>query len=306
MGQIKKTWRPVDGILLLNKPAGLSSNQALQQVKHLFLAAKAGHTGSLDPLATGMLPICFGEATKFSQVLLDADKTYRTIATLGITTTTADSEGDIIAQQVVPKFTAQEIQDVLQQFCGDITQIPSMYSALKHQGQALYKLARKGIEIQREQRHITIYQLDLVAQTPATLTLDVKCSKGTYIRNLVEDIGKALGCGAHVSYLHRFNVEQYAQQAMYTLEQLQQIAEQGMPALDKLLLSVDSGLRHLPKVTVSEAVIYYLYNGQALYIPRLQLTAGLLRLYDHTDRFIGVGEVLANGKVAPKRLLSTN
>jgi len=199
----KTKWRPVDGIVLLDKPIGLSSNQALQRVRRLFRAARAGHTGALDPLATGMLPLCLGEATKFSQFLLDADKRYITCIQLGKGTTTGDREGDVLTDLPVPELTDEALESVLNRFRGEIEQIPPMYSALKHEGKPLYEYARQGIVIERKRRQVTIADLTLVSRTADTLTLDIRCSKGTYIRTVGEDIGEMLGCGAHLHSLHR-------------------------------------------------------------------------------------------------------
>src|SRR3990167_10000985 len=207
----------INGILLLDKPLGLSSNSALQKVKNLFQAKKAGHTGSLDPLATGLLPICFGEATKFSQYWLDSDKTYRVRAKLGVRTTTSDAEGDIVFQSEVPHFTLADIEKQMAIFRGDIQQVPSMYSALKHEGQPLYKLARRGIEIERPARPITIYRFDLLRYANEALEMEVHCSKGTYIRTLIDDLGQALGVGAHVIALHRIQVGLFTASRMVAL-----------------------------------------------------------------------------------------
>lgn len=300
----KISWRPINGILLLDKPLGISSNTALQQAKRLFAAAKAGHSGSLDPLATGLLPICFGEATKFSQILLEADKTYQVTAKLGVTTTTADSEGKIVNEQLVPDYSDQQLEQVLQQFRGEIMQTPSMYSALKYQGQPLYKLARQGIEVTRAARKIHIYQLMLLQRTKTTIDLEVVCSKGTYIRNLVEDVGTALGCGAHVSQLRRLGAGPYQAEQMLTFEQLNEVAEQGYGSLDKLLLPIDSALSILPKLVVSEAVAYYVCRGQAIVVPKVTAT-GVVRLY-RNEAFIGIGEINVDGKLTPQRLLNTS
>src|SRR5579862_9142002 len=224
--------RQIHGILLLDKPLGMTSNAALQKVKRLFNAKKAGHTGSLDPLATGMLPICFGEATKFSQFLLESDKCYQVEAKLGVKTRTGDAEGEVIAVKPVMDLTCERLEAVLSQFVGQIQQIPPMYSALKIQGKPLYELARQGIEIPREARSVQIYRLQLIDFQAETLKFEVQCSKGTYVRTLVEDIGELLGCGAHVSALRRTVVLPYNEIKMYTLDALEEIHQQfGMDAL---------------------------------------------------------------------------
>ncbi len=216
----------IDGVLVLDKPLGITSNRALQQVKHLFQAAKAGHTGSLDPLATGVLPICFGKSTKIAQSLLDADKTYVVTAKLGVVTDTSDAEGQIISEHAVPEFSQQQILQAIAKFTGSIQQVPSMFSALKHKGQPLYKLARKGLVIERPPRNITVYQFLLLEQTHDTLTCEIKCSKGTYIRTLIDDLGKELGCGAHVSALRRTQAGPYSIDQAVPLEQLLALKEQ--------------------------------------------------------------------------------
>ncbi len=296
--------RVVDGILLLDKPLNASSNAALQAVKRLFNAQKAGHTGSLDPLATGMLPICFGEATKFSQYLLDADKHYYVVAKLGEKTATGDVEGEIIEQHAVPDFSAAQIETVLAQFRGAIAQIPSMYSAIKHQGRPLYELARKGITIERQARTIQIYQLNLLEQTEHTLTLEVKCSKGTYIRTLVEDTGDQLGCGAHVTTLRRVSVSGYQPEKMVTMAVLEQLAEHNNDqALDAYLLPIETAVQQWPVLNISAAAYFYLCRGQAIIAPYAPDSGWVVLKMG--ERFIGLGEILADGKVAPKRLIQT-
>ena len=294
--------RDVHGLILLDKPVGYTSNQALQRVKYLFKAKKAGHTGSLDPLATGLLPLCFGEATKVSAFLLDADKQYRTVCRLGVTTTTADAEGEVIETLPVPELDDARIEAALDRFRGPIEQVPPMYSALKHQGQRLYDLARKGREVERAPRPVTIHQLHCLARTADTLTLDVSCSKGTYIRTLVEDIGRALGCGAHVIELRRVGLTPFEAPKMVTLEQIEALAEQGPEALDAVLHPADEALRHWPEVRLDADSAFYLAQGQAVFGPGLART-GWLRVYGPGDRFMGIGELQDDGKVAPKRLM---
>jgi tRNA pseudouridine55 synthase len=296
--------RAVNGILLLDKPCGITSNRALQKVKHLYQANKAGHTGSLDPLATGMLPICFGEATKFSQYLLNADKTYQVTAQLGVTTTTGDAEGEIVDRTPVPTLTQAQLTTVLQQFTGEVTQIPSMYSALKHQGRPLYELARQGITVERAPRQITIYALQLISQQAETLSLEVTCSKGTYIRTLVEDIGKQLGCGAHVAKLRRTAIAGLANYPMFELETLvSEASQENFASLDKHLLSIDLALPSAwPALELSAASLFYFRQGQAISIPRAP-SSGWIKLYDKQRYFLGIGEVGEDGRVVPRRLL---
>jgi tRNA pseudouridine55 synthase len=291
--------RAVHGVLLLDKPVGMTSNQALQAVKHLFNARKAGHTGSLDPLASGLLPLCFGEATKVSAFLLDADKEYAVACRLGIRTTTADAEGEVLETCALPTLTATRIKQVFNQFCGVITQIPPMYSALKHQGQRLYDLAREGIEVPRKPRSVTIHSLVLSAFSNDSLEFEVRCSKGTYVRTLVEDVARALGSCGHVSALRRTMVGPFTD--MHRLEELQQ-ASMDHEALDRLLLPVDSALTHWPQVHMSTDTVWYFLKGQAVMVPGAP-TAGWLRAYGD-GHFIGLAEVLPDGRVTPRRLMN--
>ena len=297
--------RPVDGILLLDKPLGISSNDALQQVKRLFQAQKAGHTGSLDPLADGMLPICFGAATKLSAFLLDADKHYQVRVKLGVTTATGDTEGEVLQTRSTDGVGRAEIEAVLPRFTGTITQLPPMYSALKHKGQRLYKLAREGVEVEREPRQITIHAMQLGEVAGDEFELQVHCSKGTYVRTLAEDMGEALGCGAHVVALRRTSVGPYAGLTMFTLEQVREKAEQGLDALDGLLLPVDTALGEWPAILLNRDSAYYLKMGQPVLVPKAP-TQGWVRLYEEDDAFIGVGQVQDDGRIAPKRLMAGN
>jgi len=295
--------RPVDGILLLDKPAGMTSNKALQEVKHLMQAEKAGHTGSLDPLATGLLPICLGEASKFSQYLLDADKVYRARMRLGQKTTTADAEGEVIAEAPVPVLDAAAIEAVLARFRGDISQVPSMYSALKKDGRPLYELARKGLEVERAARPVSIYRLELLAAEAESWDIEVACSKGTYVRNLVEDIGDAIGCGAHVSALRRLDVGPFRQEQMVSLDAVRAAVAAGGPAgADSLLLPAWAGLEGLPQVEISETAAYYLLQGQPVRVPSAP-TEGLVLAFEAGGRFLGLTEVADDGRLAPKRLI---
>ena len=301
--------REVNGILLLDKPAGITSNDALQQVKRIYAAAKAGHTGALDPLATGMLPICLGEATKFSQFLLEADKRYRVVAKLGVRTNTSDADGEIVETRPVNVVTG-DLLSALDRFRGESQQIPSMYSALKYQGKPLYQYAREGIEIPRESRPITVYDLQLIRFEGDEVELEIHCSKGTYIRTIVDDLGELLGCGAHVAVLRRLAVANYPSDRMLTLEQLACIlencqAQEILPRLelDPLLLPMDTAVAHLPEVHMSELVAGYINQGQAVQVPNAPLE-GIVRLtMGEAHQFIGVGEIDDEGKVAPKRLV---
>lgn len=302
MRRRKPRGRKINGIVVLDKPLGITSNDAVQAVKRLFKAAKAGHTGSLDPLASGLLPICLGEATKLAGFLLDTEKHYRTVGKLGEITATGDAEGEIIERGDVPELDRDKIEAVLENFRGEIEQIPPMYSALKHKGQPLYKLARQGIEIEREPRRVTVYELELLDFGPDTLSLRAVCSRGTYIRTLVEDIGKALGCGAHIIELRRTGVGPYREEHGVSLESLEQVAENGLEALDQRLLAVDSALTDWPEVKMNADLTYYLRQGQPVQVPRAP-TEGGVRLYSTEGDFLGVGEILDDGRVAPKRLL---
>ena len=301
----KKTkGRNVHGILLLDKPAGITSNQALQHVKHLYQARKAGHTGSLDKQATGLLPLCFGEATKLSGYLLNSDKYYQATCKLGIQTTTGDAAGEVKAVSLVPDFSRTDIEKVLSQFRGEINQIPPMHSALKHKGQRLYQLAYQGIEVERKPRTVTIYKLELLDFSGDEIEIRVLCSKGTYIRTLAEDIGKALGCGAHVKTLRRLGSGPYQAEQMVTMAKLETLAEEGLDKVDQQLLPMDSILAGLPEIDLIESLAFYMDQGQAVIVPHAP-TEGLVRLYDQQHRFKGVGEVLDDGRVAPRRLVRT-
>jgi tRNA pseudouridine55 synthase len=304
MARRRQKGRPVDGILLLDKPAGLSSNQALQRVKHLFKAAKAGHTGSLDPLATGLLPLCLGQTTKFSAFLLDADKRYRVTVTLGVRTDSADADGAVIETRATDGVTEAALREVLPRFTGSIEQLPPMYSAVKHQGERLYKLARQGKEVERTPRQVNIFALELLDFAPPYVQLDVHCSKGTYVRVLAEEIGEAVGCGAHVSALRRTGVGPYVEgdTRFVTVEDVEAAAEQGIEALDAMLLPLDSALGHFPAVNLSADAAFYLGQGQPVLVPQAP-TEGMVRLYGPGAQLLGVGEILDDGRVQPKRLI---
>lgn len=308
MGRSRRKGRPVDGILLLDKPAGITSNGALQRVKHLFGAAKAGHTGSLDPIATGVLPICFGEATKFSQFLLDADKSYVATIRLGEQTTTGDSEGECIATQPVPEMSRPEAEGYLDPFRGEIEQIPSMYSALKVDGQPLYKLARQGIEVERKARPVTIFRLTLLEQTNDTWVIDLVCSKGTYVRTLAEDLGAAIGCGAHVVALRRRQAGPFQIDESYSLDELDEIKiENAIEGLDAVLLPVSAAVDDYPEVEMTDLTASYFLQGQAVQIAGVS-GEGMVAVYAETDEvrnFVGVGSILDDGRIAPRRLVTT-
>lgn len=295
--------RSINGILLLDKPTGITSNTALQKVKRLFSAKKAGHTGSLDPLASGMLPLCFGEATKFSQYLLDADKVYRVTATMGSKTATGDAEGAIIQQRPIPSLSREKLLLVLEKFCGAIQQIPSMYSALKHQGRPLYELARQGISVERKTRTVQIHEIILLEQTAETFSMQVHCSKGTYIRTLVEDIGEVLECGAYVSALRRLSVAGNLEQQMVSLAALEAIQDPSL--LEQHLLPLDGALMHWPELCVTEATSFYLKRGQPVMVPQAPVN-GWVRLTSNNGKFIGIGEIISDGRVAPRRLIASS
>jgi tRNA pseudouridine55 synthase len=304
LGKRRQRGRNVTGILLLDKPAGVTSNGALQMAKKMFAAAKAGHTGSLDPLATGMLPICFGEATKFSQFLLEADKRYQVKARLGVVTETGDADGDVVEEKPVDVTEAQ-VARALDGFLGDIEQIPSMYSAIKHEGQPLYKLARQGIEVERKPRAVTIHEIDFQGLDGDVVAFEVACSKGTYVRTLVEDLGNELGCGGHVIGLHRVSAGPYPAERMISLEQLGEIKDKGgFEAIDEQLLPLYTVVADWPRVALAESAAFYLRQGQPVMTPE-RPREGWVGLYEaDSDRFLGVGEVLEDGRVAPRRLIA--
>lgn len=293
-------WRPVHGLFLLDKASGYSSNASLQKVRRLFRAQKAGHTGSLDPLASGLLPICLGEATKLSGYLLNTDKRYAVRVRLGVETDTADSEGAAIRTQPVPPLSEALIETVLAGFRGDSQQVPPMYSALKHEGKRLYDLARRGLEVERPPRPITIHALNLLDFDAASLSLDVHCSKGTYIRTLAEDIGRALGCGGHVEMLRRTAVGTLSVDAACTVEQLEAEAPE---ARDARLLPLDTLVDHLPAIGLNETMSRFARQGNPLFVPQAP-TRGWVRLYGHDSGFLGLGEILDDGRVGPRRMMN--
>ncbi|CAI2400481.1 tRNA pseudouridine synthase B [Serratia entomophila] len=309
MSRPRRRGRDIHGVLLLDKPQGLSSNDALQKVKRLYNANRAGHTGALDPLATGMLPICLGEATKFSQFLLDSDKRYRVIARLGQRTDTSDADGQIVQERPV-NFTQTQLDAALDSFRGDIQQVPSMYSALKYQGKKLYEYARQGIEVPREARSITVYELQFIRWEGDELELEIHCSKGTYIRTITDDLGELLGCGAHVIYLRRLQVATYPIERMVTLEQLNALLEQAQAQeiapgelLDPLLMPMDSPVENYPEVNLLPVVVGYVKQGQPVQVAGAP-ASGMVRITEGEARkFIGVGDIADDGRVAPRRLV---
>ncbi|SJM94427.1 tRNA pseudouridine(55) synthase TruB [Crenothrix polyspora] len=290
----------VHGIILLDKRLGVSSNKALQEVRRLFNANKAGHTGSLDPLATGLLPLCFGEATKVSGMMLDDDKRYQVLVQLGVMTDTGDLEGEVIATKLVPELSLSDINRCLAKFSGAIDQVPPMYSALKQNGKKLYELARAGITVERKARRITIYDITLLSFTHDELSLEVACSKGTYIRSLAEDIGHDLGCGGTVKALRRLQAGEFKLDDAYTIEQLA-----AMPAteLSACLIAADKPLAGLPAVQLSEDQAIRINYGQS--VDWQDSFLGTVRLYRGHD-FLGLGEILLDGKLAPTRLFNLN
>lgn len=300
--------RDISGILVLDKAQGMSSNACLQEVKRLFEAEKAGHTGSLDPLATGVLPLCFGEATKISQFLLDSDKRYRTLIRLGQRTDSADSQGSVISERSVAGITREHVLAEFEQFRGDIEQTPPMYSALKHQGTPLYKLARAGEEVERKARPVTIHELKLLDFSDVdglmTAELEIYCSKGTYVRTIADDLGEALGCGAHVIGLRRLQAGAFVEAQCVTIERLKEVKESaGLAGLDEFLFAPDLAVAELPRVVLPSMTADFVKQGQAVLVRHLP-SSGLVRLYDE-DEFIGIGTILDDGRVAPRRLFTT-
>lgn len=300
MSRRRARGRPITGVLPVDKPVGVGSNELLQRVKRLFDARKAGHTGSLDRLASGVLPICFGEATKLSGFLLDADKAYLTRLRLGIRTNTADAEGEIIDERPVPVLDEAAVEQVLARFRGPIEQIPPMHSAVKVNGQRLYKLAHRGETIERQPRPVTIHELRFEGLGEGTLDLFVRCSKGTYIRTLGEDIGEALGCGASVLTLHRTAAGPFLEADAVTPEQIEAAAAAG--TTDDLLLAPELALPAWPALTVNGDMAYYLGRGQPVMVPKAP-SSGSVKLFGPGEQFLGVGAINDEGMVAPKRLL---
>ncbi|HHT7705140.1 tRNA pseudouridine(55) synthase TruB [Pasteurella multocida] len=304
MAKPRKRGRDIDGVFLLDKPQGMSSNDIMQKVKRVFQANKAGHTGALDPLATGMLPICLGEATKFSQFLLDADKRYQVTAKLGERTDTSDAEGQVVETREV-QVDVQDILAALPHFRGDLMQVPTMFSALKHQGKPLYEYARAGITVEREARPITIFDLQFIAYDAPYLTLEVHCSKGTYIRTLVDDLGEYLGCGAHVTVLRRTAVANYPVEAMMDWDTLQVLAaQQDLALLDQHLLPTDSAVSVLPALRLNQEQSKAISFGQRVKFDNPTQLTGQVRLFSDTQQFLGVALLDEHNVIRPQRLIT--
>jgi len=299
----RKKGRDIHGIVLLDKRQGISSNKALQEVKRLYNANKAGHTGSLDPLATGLLPVCLGEATKVSAFMLDDDKRYQTVIQLGVMTDTGDVDGVVIEEKAVPDITQQQLEKCLHSFVGEIEQVPPMYSALKHNGKKLYELAREGITVERKARKITIYGIENLGFSNNLLSLDVKCSKGTYIRTLAEDIGSYLGCGATVKELRRTAAGQFDLKDALTIEQLQ--ALQHDTDLQSQLIAVDTPIQAIPAINISRSDKELVLQGQQISVSGEDVILGLCRIY-YQQQFLGLGEMLMGAKIQPRKLFKLN
>ena len=302
----RRKGRDVSGILVLDKPSGMTSNGALQQAKRLFNAAKAGHTGSLDPLATGVLPICFGEATKFSQYVLDADKGYDATIRLGVGTDTLDAEGEELARADASHINREQVEAAIARLRGPLSQLPPMYSALKRDGQPLYKLARQGLEVERKPRAVVIHRMacdDFREGETAEADVSIGCSKGTYVRSLAESLGELLGVPAHVRALRRTEAGPYQLSGSITLEQLRVIAGQGEATLDSVLAPMDTPLMSLNRVELGESASFYLKQGQPVLVPNGPRD-GMVRVYSGGDSFLGIGEMLEDGRVAPRRLVN--
>jgi tRNA pseudouridine55 synthase len=303
MSRRRKSGRDLTGIVLLDKPVGIGSTEVLQRVKNLYQVRKAGHTGSLDRLASGLLPLCFGEATKISGFLLEADKRYRSTFRLGVVTNTGDAEGEVLERNELPALEERDILKVLAEFNGEIQQIPPMHSAIKHQGQRLYKLAHQGLTVERQPRPVTIHRLALLDHGDGRLQVEVDCSKGTYIRTLAEDIGRRLGCGASVESLHRLGAGPFDAKDMVPFSEHPERAERGIDALDEVVLPKEAAVAQWPGVRLPDAVAYYLRRGQPVLVPHAP-TEGWVRIFAGGDRFVGVGEILDDGRVAPRRLMN--
>ena len=299
----RKKGRDIHGIVLLDKRSGISSNKALQEVKRLYNANKAGHTGSLDPLATGLLPVCLGEATKVSAFMLADDKRYQTVIQLGVMTDTGDVDGAVLEVKQVPEISEQQLASCLASFVGEIEQVPPMYSALKYNGKKLYELAREGITVERKARKITIYAIKCLDFSGDLLTLDVQCSKGTYIRTLAEDIGHALQCGATVKELRRTAAGMFKLEDAVTIEQLQALPSND--ALQEILIAVDKPLQAIPAINISQADADLVLQGQQISIANEGAEEGMRRLY-YRQQFLGLGEMLMNAKIQPRKLFKLN
>ncbi len=296
-----RPWRDVDGIVLLDKPEGLTSNAALQRVRRSLCARKAGHTGSLDPLASGLLPVCLGQATKASSLLLDADKTYGVRIALGARTTTGDREGEIAETAPIPALSEECLRDIASRFIGESTQVPPMFSALKHQGERLYRLARKGIEVERPPRSITIRRLDVLEIGNDWVTLEVVCSKGTYVRSLAEDLARGCGTVGHVASLRRLALGPFTSARMHTLEAIEQAAASGS-GLESMILTVDEALPGLPAVQLGLAEQAFVLQGRT--VPARGPGASRVRMYGVEGRFLGIGRMSVDGdRLSPERIM---
>lgn len=295
----RRKGRKLDGILLLDKRSGISSNRALQEVKILLNAAKAGHTGSLDPLASGLLPVCFGQATRLSAFMLESDKDYQVDIRLGVTTATGDTEGEILQKKPVPNLEDQELLEILAKFKGSLQQVPPMYSALKKNGVRLYEIARRGLEVERKPRPISIYRLDLQELTGDKVSLKVSCSKGTYIRTLAEDIGMAIGCGGHVEQLRRTGIGRFSIDQSWTFARLQSIPSDKLS--DCCLLPIDEAVANWPRVEFEEASVYDARHGQPVQAYDTPME-GWVRMYTSDSQFFGIGEVMPDQRIAPRKL----
>lgn len=294
-------WRDVDGILLLDKPEGLTSNAALQRVRRAFRARKAGHTGSLDPLASGLLPICFGQATKASGMLLDADKTYSVSIALGERTATGDREGEVVERAPLPDLGEETVRRIAAGFLGESQQVPPMYSALKHQGERLYRLARQGIEVERPPRRIVIHRLELLGIEPGRLQFEIDCSKGTYVRSLAEDIARACGTVGHVHSLRRLRLGPFQDPQLHSLEAVERAAEQPQE-LQRMLLPVDAAIPGMPAVSLGLAEQACVLQGQPVFASGPG--AALVRMYGVDGQFLGVGRMSTEGRrLAPERIM---
>ncbi|MFL0810357.1 MAG: tRNA pseudouridine(55) synthase TruB [Agarilytica sp.] len=310
MGRRRKFGRPVHGVILIDKAPGMTSNDVVQKCKRLFFAEKAGHTGALDPLATGVLPICLGEATKFSQYLLDSDKVYESEFRFGVSTDTCDSDGQAVSEADASSLTREQIEEAMHKYRGDIEQVPPMYSALKKDGQPLYKLAREGKEVERDARPVTIYDYELINVTPgpeATATVRIHCSKGTYVRSLAHDLGADLGVGAHVAKLKRIKTGNFEISAAYSLETLEtRRGDERAEILDELLLAIDAPVENLPKISLDEDGAYYFGRGQPVMdtqVYRIGAEGDTVRVFRGPEAFLGLGEITDDGRVSPKRLV---
>jgi tRNA pseudouridine55 synthase len=294
-------WQDVDGLLVLDKPLGISSNRALQTARRIYRARKAGHAGTLDPLATGLLLVCFGRATRVASYLLNLDKVYRARLKLGVTTTTADAEGEVLERRPVPALESTQLHAVLARFEGEIDQLPPMYSALKQQGQPLYKLARKGVKVERKPRRLKVYRLQLMAVEDDTLEIEVHCSKGLYVRTLAEDIGASLGCGAHLSALRRLAAGPYGvSPPMVGLEELSRLGPEALPSQ---LMPVDRALGEFPSLALAGDEARAFCQGQSIQADS-HPCGQILRCYGPDVEFLGLGEMQSGGRLAPKMVLA--